>query len=79
MGFVNLAWDGDCHAFVLDTTVHPELRRRGVGLEFVRRAAAEAEKRGVEWVHVDFETYLQKFYERCGFAGTAAGLLHLER
>lgn len=24
IGFVNLAWDGGIHAFLLDTTVHPE-------------------------------------------------------
>ena len=31
VGFVNAAWDGKTHAFILDTTVHPEHRRRGVG------------------------------------------------
>lgn len=75
IGFVNLAWDGGCHAFILDTTVQPEFRRRGIGRELVRLAVAEAESHGVEWVHVDFEPQLRGFYERCGFAGTAAGLL----
>lgn len=31
VGFVNLAWDGGIHAFLLDTTVHPDVRRRGIG------------------------------------------------
>ncbi|HEX9921415.1 MAG TPA: GNAT family N-acetyltransferase, partial [Anaerolineae bacterium] len=31
VGFINLAWDGGRHAFVLDTTVHPAFQRRGIG------------------------------------------------
>lgn len=79
IGFVNLAWDGGEHAFILDTAVHPEFRRRGVGRELVRRAVAEAEGRGLKWVHVDFEPHLRGFYERCGFRDTAAGLIRLGR
>jgi len=78
IGFVNLAWDGGEHAFILDTLVHPEFRRRGVGRELVRRAVAEAEERGLKWVHVDFEPHLQNFYEGCGFRDTAAGLIRLK-
>jgi ribosomal protein S18 acetylase RimI-like enzyme len=77
IGFVNLAWDGGEHAFILDTLVHPEFRRRGVGRELVRRAVVEADGRGVEWVHVDFEPHLQSFYDGCGFRSTAAGLIRL--
>ncbi|HEX8556559.1 MAG TPA: GNAT family N-acetyltransferase [Pyrinomonadaceae bacterium] len=77
IGFVNLAWDGGEHAFVLDTLVHPEFRRRGIGRELVRRAVAEAGARGVKWVHVDFEPHLQGFYDGCGFRSTAAGLIRL--
>ena len=77
IGFVNLAWDGGYHAFILDATVHPELRRRGIGRELVRRALAEARSHGVEWVHVDFESHLRSFYEQSGFANTAAGLVRL--
>lgn len=78
VGFVNLAWDGGYHAFILDTTVHPEYRRRGIGRELVKRAAVEAEGRGVEWVHVDYEPHLQRFYEQCGFVNTPAGLIRLK-
>lgn len=77
IGFVNLAWDGGEHAFILDTLVHPGFRRRGVGRELVRRAVAEAGERGLKWVHVDFEPHLQNFYEQCGFRHTAAGLIRL--
>jgi len=78
VGFVNLAWDGGEHAFILDTLVHPEFRRRGIGRELVMRAVGEAGVQGLKWVHVDFEPHLRSFYERCGFRDTAAGLIRLK-
>ena len=41
VGFVNVAWDGGVHAFLLDTTVVPEYRRRGVGTDAELAAAVE--------------------------------------
>ena len=79
VGFVNVAWDGGVHGFILDTTVHPEQRRRGIGRRLVSRAASEARDRNVEWLHVDFEPQLQGFYDSCGFRPTEAVLLHLTR
>jgi GNAT superfamily N-acetyltransferase len=79
IGCVNLAWDGGVHAFVLDTTVHPNVRRRGVGRGLVKLAVEVARERGVKWVHVDFDRHLREFYYECGFRGTEAGLLHLNR
>lgn len=78
IGFVKLAWDGDIHAFILDTTVHPDFRRRGVGMQLVKQAAAVAKQRNVEWLHVDFEPHLQEFYDKCGFRDTRAGLMNLQ-
>lgn len=78
VGFVNVAWDGGFHGFVLDTTVHPELRRRGIGRGLVKRAVAEARDRNLQWLHVDFEPHLREFYETCGFRSTEAGLLWLD-
>jgi GNAT superfamily N-acetyltransferase len=78
VGFVHLAWDGGLHAFVLDPTVHPGQRRRGVGRQLVRRAAVMARGRGVRWLHADFEPGLRGFYERCGFRATEAGVMPLE-
>lgn len=78
VGFVNVAWDGGVHAFLLDTTVHPEFQRRGLGAELVRRAASEAQLRGLYWLHVDFEPHLEGFYRGCGFRGTGAGLIALK-
>jgi len=71
------AWDGGIHAFILDTTVHPEFRRRGIGIRLVKEAAKIAKERGIEWLHVDFEPHLQSFYEKGGFKNTKAGLINL--
>ncbi|MFI8504399.1 GNAT family N-acetyltransferase [Streptomyces sp. NPDC085524] len=77
VGYVNVAWDGGVHAFVLDTTVHPQERRRGLGVRLVRAAAEAARERGAQWLHVDYEPHLEPFYRQCGFRPTAAGLLAL--
>ena len=77
IGFVNVAWDGGAHAFLLDTTIHPEWRRRGIGRELVERATAAVRERGLQWLHVDYEPHLEPFYARCGFRSTAAGLIRL--
>jgi GNAT superfamily N-acetyltransferase len=78
VGFVNVAWDGGVHAFLLDATVHPEFQRRGIGVSLVRCAADEASELGAEWLHVDYEPRHAEFYRRCGFQPTAAGLLNLK-
>ncbi len=77
IGFVRLAWDGGVHAFLLEPTVRPELRRRGIGRALVARAVAVARERGLEWVHVDYEPHLDPFYRTCGFTPTDAGLIRL--
>lgn len=76
VGFVNVAWDGGTHAFLLDTTVDREYQRRGIGRELVLEAAAIARERGVEWLHIDYEPELDGFYQSCGFRATAAGLIN---
>lgn len=77
VGYVNVAWDGGEHAFLLDTTVHPRLRRRGIATELVRHAAEAARLRGAGWLHVDHEPQLTGFYRGCGFRPTTAGLIRL--
>jgi GNAT superfamily N-acetyltransferase len=78
VGFVNVAWDGGDHAFLLDTTVRPDHRRGGIGTELVRIAARHAADAGCEWLEVDFEEHLAAFYlGACGFEPTRAGLIHL--
>src|SRR5262245_18779759 len=77
VGYVNLAWDGGVHAFLLDTTVHPDLRRQGIGRGRVYRAIETARERGAHWVHVDFEPPLRSFYLGCGFRPSDAGVFPL--
>lgn len=77
VGFVNVAWDGGVHAFLVDTTVHRDYQRRGIGTALVREAALLARASGAEWLHVDYDAELDPFYRGCGFRPTLAGLLHL--
>jgi len=50
VGFVNVAWDGGVTGFLLDTTVHRDHQRRGIGSALLReaagRGAAERESPG---------------------------------
>ncbi len=78
IGFVNVAWDGGVHAFVLDTIVVSDRRRSGIGMQLVAAAASGARAAGCEWLHVDFEDHLREFYYAgCGFESTNAGLIPL--
>ena len=78
VGFVNVAWDGQVHAFVLDTMVTTSARRHGIGRKLVAKAITHARAAGCEWLHVDFEDHLREFYfEACGFEPTNAGLIAL--
>lgn len=78
VGFVNVAWDGGDHAFLIDTKVRPDHQRQGIGTELVRVAAQHAKAADCEWLEVDFDDALAPFYfDACGFQPTPAGLLHL--
>jgi GNAT superfamily N-acetyltransferase len=78
IGFVNVAWDGDTHAFILDTIVSERRRREGIGTRLIAVAAAEARAAGCEWLHVDFDVEHRPFYlNACGFESTPAGLMAL--
>ena len=77
VGFINVAWDGGKHAFILDTCVHPRMRRRGIATRLVGAATDAARDRGVVWMHVDFKPDLTPLYRNCGFKPTEAGLMRL--
>jgi len=78
IGFVNVAWDGGVHAFVVDTLVAPEHRRAGVGRGLLEVATRRSRAAGCHWLHVDFGEELREFYVgACGFAPTPAGLIAL--
>lgn len=77
VGFVNVAWDGDVHFFLLDTTVHPGWQGRGIGRRLVHEAIDACRGHG-EWLHVDADGELMaRLYESAGFQPTPAGLVDL--
>jgi GNAT superfamily N-acetyltransferase len=78
IGFVNVAWDGGVHAFVLDALVEHGMQRTGIGRGLVAVAERESRAAGCEWLHVDFDEELRAFYVgSCGFTPTSAGLIAL--
>jgi GNAT superfamily N-acetyltransferase len=78
VGFVNVAWDGGDHAFLIDTKTRGTHQRQGIGRNLVREAVVGARAAGCEWLHVDYEPQLTPFYlQACGFRPTDAGLIHL--
>jgi len=82
VGFVNVAWDGGDHAFLLDTKTRGEFQRRGIATKVVQIATRQAKAAGCEWLHVDFEDLdrLGSFYlDACGFHSTNAGLIQLSK
>lgn len=78
VGFVNVAWDGGLHAFLLDTVVAPHRQHEGIGTALVEQAVVAAQRAGCAWLHVDYEPHLEPFYRgTCGFRPTSAGLVAL--
>ena len=77
VGYVNIAWDGNIHGFVLNPTVHPKWRRKGIGTGLLQKTAQVARESGIHWLHVDYEPHLKGFYHKFGFRHTEAGLLSL--
>jgi GNAT superfamily N-acetyltransferase len=55
IGVVIVAWDGDDHAFLLDTAVLRRDERQGVGTRLVALATERARAVGCRWLHVDFD------------------------
>ena len=78
VGFLNVAWDGAVHAFILDTLTASTHARQGIGSQLVAVAAVGARQAKCEWLHVDFDDHLRGFYlDACGFTPTNAGLIRL--
>lgn len=77
IGFVKLVSDGSVHGFVLDPTVAPAWQRQGVGRALLDAVKQEATRRGLTWLHVDYEARLTPFYKACGFTSTKAGVQRL--
>jgi GNAT superfamily N-acetyltransferase len=79
VGFVNVLWDGQVHAWIQDVMVAKANRHQGIGEQLVATARDGARVAGCEWLHVDFESELRTFYlNACGFTPTNGGLLALQ-
>lgn len=78
VGFVNVIWDGQVHAFVEDNLVTHRARRQGIGKRLLAVATEQTKEAGCEWLHVDFDDHLRNFYfDARGFRPTNAGLIQL--
>jgi ribosomal protein S18 acetylase RimI-like enzyme len=78
VGFVNVLWDGDAHAWLQDVMVGTASRHQGLGRRLVEAARDGARGAGCDWLHVDFTDELAPFYlDACGFRPTRAGLMAL--
>ena len=78
IGFVNVIWDGQLHAFIEDTLVANRASRQGIGTQLITTATEKSRAAGCKWLHVDFEDHLKAFYfDACGFRPTNAGLVQL--
>jgi ribosomal protein S18 acetylase RimI-like enzyme len=77
-GFVNVAWDGGAHGFIIDTAVSSRSRRHGIGHGLLATAEVHSRLAGLEWLHVDFQVDLASFYLGGGFRPTQAGLIRLQ-
>ena len=77
IGYLNIPHDGAYHAFIVDLTVHPNFRRRGVALLLLDHAVTVCRNKKYHWAHLDFKEELSPLYEKAGFQLSTAGLLNL--
>ena len=78
VGFVNIPWDGQVHAWIQDLMVASTSRHQRIGVGLVRTAIDNAKSAGCLWLHVDFDEPLRSFYyEAAGFSSTSAGVIDL--
>ncbi len=78
IGFVNVPWDGNLHAWIQDLMVSSTATHEGVGTRLIQEARDQSSLAGCLWLHVDFAASLAPFYlDSCGFEPSSAGLLKL--
>jgi GNAT superfamily N-acetyltransferase len=78
VGFANVLWDGFVHAWLQDVMVAASARHQRIGVRLVHAARDEAIRAGCDFLHVDFEEGMQRFYiDECGFSAVPGGLMRL--
>jgi GNAT superfamily N-acetyltransferase len=78
VGFVNVLWDGLVHAWLEDVMVAAAARRQRIGVRLVHAARDGAARAGCEFLHVNFDERLRRFYiDECGFKAVCGGLMPL--
>lgn len=78
VGFANVLWDGLVHAWIQDVMVASAARRQRIGVRLVHAARDGAAKAGCDFLHVDFEEHMRRFYiDECGFTAVPGGLMRL--
>ena len=78
VGFANVLWDGLVHAWLEDVMVRLDTRRQRIGVRLVHAARDGAARAGCDYLHVNFDTSLRRFYiDECGFNAVGGGLMGL--
>lgn len=78
VGFANVLWDGLVHAWIQDVMVAVAARRQRIGVRLVHAARDGAARAGCDFLHVDFDQRLRRFYvDECGFKEVSGGLIEL--
>jgi predicted N-acetyltransferase YhbS len=78
MASVVLQWRGEFDNLEANRLVAATARRQRIGMRLVLAARDGAARAGCEFLHVDFDPRLRRFYiDECGFKPTGGGLMEL--
>lgn len=78
VGFVDVISDGVDDAFIRNLLVHPDYRRRGVGLKLLQIVIKKIKTDQIKTVNVLFEPELTELYRRAGFRIVNGGIIDNE-
>jgi N-acetylglutamate synthase-like GNAT family acetyltransferase len=67
VGFGRMISDRTYYGSIWDVAVRPDLQKRGIGTEIIKRLLKRAEKRKLYMVGLFTGSHNRSFYEQCGF------------
>jgi hypothetical protein len=79
VGFVNVAWDGGVHGFLLDPTVHPRCNVKVSDGSSCNMPLLLLKAMDCIGSTLITKPHLDSFYRGCGFQPTLAGLIQLNQ